>query len=588
MAHVSPESGDNRSISTGLEVARVNPFNRADVLSGFLVFLIALPLCLAIAKASLFPPIAGIWTAVIGGLVCTFISNSQMTIKGPAAGLIVIVAGAVMELCASFGGDLRTPAGMMLGYKLALGIGVASGICQILFGLLKLGKYSEMFPSTPVHGMLASIGLIVIAKQAYAVLGADAPAGHGNEPASPLTLLANIPAAFSKSNPEILLIGGMSLLVLFSLPFLGRLWKPLRLVPAQLVVIVVAIAMGLWFDLDHEHKYLFPMSAFAGGEVQEFVVGPKFLVTIPHVLDDPLSAFAFPDFRGLGTLVGMKYLLLFALIGSLESVLSAKAVDLLDPQKRKTSFDRDLIAIGVANTAASCVGGLPMISEIVRSSANISNGARSSYANMWHGLCLLAFVLIFPGLIHSIPLAALAAMLVYTGFRLASPTTFVRTYRVGSEQLAIFVVTIIATLATDLLIGIATGIGFKLALHLWHSRSAGALLAPRLSIEEQDGKTVTLALSGAVVFSNWLRIQRRIHEQFATVEMVVLDMTETTFVDHSVMEKLHEQEADYERAGKCLKVIGLDDHTPFSAHPLAARKKPPSSVTPVVSPPNMR
>ncbi len=549
----------------------------ADLVSGFLVFLIALPLCLAISKASNFPPIAGIWTAVIGGIVCTFISNSQLTIKGPAAGLIVIVAGAVMELSAAFGGDTTTAEGMLLGYRLTLGIGFAAGLLQVLIGLLKLGKVSDLFPSTPVHGMLVSIGLIVIAKQAYGLLGADAPLGHGHEPASPLVLLANLPAAILQSNPEIFLIGAISLLIMFTLPIIGHYWKLFRLVPAQLVVIVVSIGMGLWFDLEHEHKYLFPIGAFSSETAIEYVVGPKFLVTIPDVLSDPLAAIAFPDFRSLSSWVGLKYLLLFTLIGSLESILSAKAVDLLDPAKRKTNYDRDLLAVGVANSIAAAIGGLPMISEIVRSSANIASGAKSRFANLWHGLFLFAFVLLFPGLIHSIPLAALAAMLVYTGFRLASPATFVRTYRVGSGQLAIFMVTIVTTLATDLLIGIVTGVGCKLMINLWHSRSPRSMLTPQLSIEAETESAVTLEMSGAVVFSNWPRLQKTIEEQLTLRERVILDLTETTFVDHTVMEKLHELETKFQSSSPSFEVVGLDDHTPFSLHPLAGRKKPAST-----------
>lgn len=549
------------------------PFGNArfDAIAGFLVFLIAMPLCLAIARASGYPPIAGIWTAVIGGLVCSFISNSQLTIKGPAAGLIVIVYGAVTEL----GGEFATP-GMsdtdkaLLGYKLALGIGVTAGVIQILFGLIRAGRLADFFPLTPVHGMLASIGIIIIAKQAYEVVGVAPTKGAG-----PLALVAEFPAKLREVNPEIAIIGVVGLVILFGLPLLASRVKVLKKVPAQLVVLVVAIGLGSTavFDLEHEHTYLFPAHVVDGHlENDEFTVGPKFLVTMPEVLSNPADAFAVPDFRGLATATGLQYLLLFTLIGSLESLLSAKAVELLDPWRRKTNFDRDLLAVGLANTLSSAVGGLPMISEIVRSKANIDSGARTRLANAFHGLFLLAFVLAFPNLIHQIPLAALGAMLVYTGFRLASPKEFVRTYRVGSEQFVVFVGTILATLATDLLIGIGVGIALKVAFHLWHGAPVSGLLIPDVTAVPEGDTRVVLVVRRAAVFSNWLGLRKAIVAQAATRDEVVLDLSGTRLVDHSTMEKLHELGDALADAGKRLSVIGLEAHVPLSKHPLAARK----------------
>jgi MFS superfamily sulfate permease-like transporter len=538
---------------------------RFDLIAGFLVFLIAMPLCLAIARASGFPPIAGIWTAVIGGILCSFLSNAQLTIKGPAAGLIVIVYGAVTELGAEFGAGLSDADRAFLGYKLALGIGVAAGLIQILFGLVRAGRLADFFPLTPVHGMLASIGLIIIAKQSYEVIGVAPEKGAG-----PLELFANLPGAVAGINPEIAVIGFVSLALLFGLPLLRVKW--VKKVPAQLVVLVAAIGLGVAFDLEHKHTYLFPDSLFEAGHVKEYEVGPRFLVDMPEVLEEPETAFAVPDFRGLATATGLQYLVLFCLIGSLESLLSAKAIELLDPWKRKTNFDRDLLAIGVANTVAAAVGGLPMISEIVRSKANIDNGARTRAANGFHGLFLLAFVLLLPNLIHSIPLAALGAMLVYTGFRLASPAEFVRTYRVGSEQFMVFVGTIVATLATDLLIGIGVGIAMKVVILLRHGCPPLALLKTDIVVVPEGDTRVVLVVRRAVVFSNWLGVRGRILQEAEGRTDVVLDLSHTRVVDHSAMEKLHLLGREFEETGKRLSVIGLDDHTPLSGHPLAARK----------------
>jgi len=546
---------------------------RFDAIAGFLVFLIAMPLCLAIARASGFPPIAGIWTAVIGGLICSFISNSQLTIKGPAAGLIVIVAGAVTQLGAEFATpDMADADKAFLGYKLALGIGVAAGVVQILFGLIRAGRLADFFPLTPVHGMLASIGIIIVVKQMYDVIGVAARKGAGI-----FELIADLPGAVTRENPEILAIGAVSLLILFGLPLLAGRLPWFKRVPAQLIVLVVAVVLGsdYVFDLDHQHAFLFPGHFFNGDLSDgEYTVGPQFLVTIPQVLADPASAFAVPDFRGLATPTGLQYLVLFSLIGSLESLLSAKAIELLDLWRRKTNFDRDLLAVGLANTLAAAVGALPMISEIVRSKANIDNGARTRAANLCHGLCLLAFVLLFPNLIHRIPLAALGAMLVYTGFRLASPREFVRTYKVGSDQFIVFVGTILATLGTDLLIGIAVGIGLELAFHLWHGAPVTGMLKTDVEAVPTGDRVVTLVVKRAAVFTNWLGLRKVIMAQAEGRHEVVLDLSQTRLVDHSVMEKLHELEAEFAAGGRELRLIGLDDHTALSEHPLAARRNP--------------
>lgn len=553
---------------------------RFDLLAGFLVSLIAMPLCLAIARASSFPPIAGIWTAVIGGILCTLLSNSQLTIKGPAAGLIVIVYGAVTELGNEFGGGLSDSDRAMLGYRLALGIGVTAGIIQILFGLLRAGRLVDFFPLTPVHGMLAAIGLIIIAKQSYELLGATPENGAG-----PLQLYAGLPAAIRQMNPEIAAIGLISLAILFGLPLLTTRVKWLEKIPAQLIVLVVAIGLGSGyvFDLDHEHKYLFPGHFFNGDLTdEEYTIGPKFLVPIPNVLEHPSEAFTLPDFRGVATATGLQYILLFCLIGSLESLLSAKAIELLDPWKRKTNFDRDLLAIGVANTVASAIGALPMISEIVRSKANIDNGARTRAANLFHGLFLFGCVLMIPGLIHQIPLAALGAMLVYTGFRLASPQEFVRSYKVGSEQFVVFVVTILATLATDLLIGIGVGIVLKIVFHLYHGCPWRGLFTADVDVVPEGDRLVVLVVHRAAVFSNWLALRTKILKVAKDRDVVVIDLSRTQLVDHTVMEKLHQLEADFHANGQQLQLVGLHEHAPLSAHPLAARRRAarPGSLVP--------
>lgn len=532
---------------------------RYDLPAGFLVFLIALPLCIGISKASDWPAMAGIFTAIVGGIVASALSNSELTIKGPAAGLIVIALGCITEFKAQAGGFGYEDDPGLGAYKLALGVCVASGILQILFGLFRAGILVELFPLAAVHGMLAAIGIIIFSKQAHTLMGVTPVAKE------PLELLREIPHSFMHMNPVVFLIGLASLIVLFGIPLVRNPW--VRRLPAPMLVMAITIPMGLMLGLKAGHEYHYFDHLIS--------VGPEYLVKLPASLLDSITT---PDFRGLKTMTGAKYVLMFALIGSLESLLSSKAIDLLDPWQRKTNFNRDLLAVGVANTVVGFLGGLPMISEIVRSSANINNGARTRLANVMHGACLLGFVALAPGLIQLIPNAALAAMLVYTGFRLASPKEFIGTYRIGREQLLIFVVTIVVTLATDLLVGIAAGIATKLFLHYLNGVMPSNFLRLRAEVIHQESENI-IRLRDAVIFSNWLPFLRLIEEHgLQANKNLMVDVYETKLIDHNVVEKLHQLEDDFERRSLKLRLVGLEGHRRLSSHPMAAIKRGLQSV----------
>jgi MFS superfamily sulfate permease-like transporter len=518
---------------------------KSDLIAGFLVFLIALPLCLGISMASGFPPVAGIFTAIIGGLVVTFIGGSQLTIKGPAAGLIIIALGAVTELG---NGD------PMAGYKLTLAVIVIAGLLQIVFGWVKSGVLADFFPSAAVHGMLAAIGIIIIAKQLFTMIGVKPEASET------LELFLELPHAFGRINPDIAIIGGVSLLIMFLFPFFKN--KYLKMVPAPLVVILLAIPLGIYFDLEHEHKYLFL-------DGHEYTIGPKFLVTLPESL---LSAITFPDFSQAFSAISIKYIIMFALVGSLESLLSTKAIDSLDPFRRKTNMNKELMGVGIGNTLAGLIGGLPMISEIVRSSANINNGGKSAWSNFFHGVFLLVFVAFFPLLIHQIPLAALAAMLVYTGFRLASPKEFYITFKIGSEQLLIFLVTIIATLASDLLIGIGLGIMTKFILHLNSGLPWKYIFKPLYTVSaDVEKKEFTVSVFHSAVFSNYIKLKKFL-DTLPRQHAIILDFTNASLVDHTVMENLHQYQHDYRHEGGEFELVGLEHLQKNSDHHLASRK----------------
>jgi MFS superfamily sulfate permease-like transporter len=522
---------------------------RADMLSGFLVFLIALPLCLGIALACGYPAIAGIFTAIIGGMLATFFSNSELTIKGPAAGLIVIAIGCVTEFGFTGGKD---PALDLQAYRLALGVGVVAGIIQIFLGIFRAGILGEFFPNSAVHGLLAAIGIIIIAKQFPIAMGVS-PEG------TPLELIAKFPQFVMEMNPLVGLIGIMSLLIMFSYLCISN--PKLKLIPAPMVVLLITVPLAMYLNFSQEQTYVF--------NGQEYPLGKAFLVAVP---ENMFHAITFPDFSGLLTTTGWKYVIMFALIGSIESLLSAKAIDGIDPWKRKTDHDRDMLAVGIGNTLSAFVGGLPMISEIVRSKANIDNGARTRFANMFHGMFLLLFVALIPGLINQIPLAALGAMLVFIGYRLASPQEFIHMYHVGREQFIIFVSTIVGVLATDLLMGIAIGICVNMALHLKNGAPMRSLFKPQILVERDEGRAVTVKVKDSAIFSTWIALKKTL-DGLASEPHVVLDLSDTFLVDHTTMSKLHEMEKDFQERQSTLEITGLDHHQPLSNHPEAGRKK---------------
>ncbi|MCA9624262.1 MAG: SulP family inorganic anion transporter, partial [Myxococcales bacterium] len=336
--------------------------------------------------------------------------------------------------------------------------------------------------------------------------------------------------------------------------------KWMKKVPAPLVVLLVTVPLGLAFALDHAHTYSFNHHAFN--------VGPQHLVSLPGSL---IKAVATPDFSMVTSAVSIKYVVMFALVGTVESLLSVSAVDALDPEKRASDLNKDLLATGIGNTIAAAVGGLPMISEIVRSKANIDAGAKSRMSNFFHGGFLLLFVALVPGLLHRIPLAALGAMLVYTGTRLASPSEFVRAYKVGPEQLLLFLTTFVVTLATDLLVGVGVGLLLKLVLHLKNGAPIKSLF--RVVIDEQRaGDVLLLKVHDAAIFTNLLGLKKRLDKLDDGVKKVVVDFGDTWVVDHTVFERLHAIEREW--PDRELEIVGLDGHVPSSSHAFASRRRP--------------
>ena len=517
--------------------------SKSDIIAGFLVFLIALPLCLGIAGASGVPPVAGILTAIVGGLLTKFLGGSRLTIKGPAAGLIVIVLSAVTDL----GGD-----DPVAGYHRMLAVGVVAGLLQVLLALIRFGVLAEAMPTSVVHGMLAAIGVIILSKQTHVLLGVK-PEGK-----EPLHLIQELPHSFSHLSPYVTIVGVFALVIMFRLPKIKATWA--KSIPSQLLVLAVTVPLAMMLGFGDKHEYAVGNTSFG-------LDPATCLVKLPTNI---LTAITFPDFSQILSTVSIKYIIMFAIVGSLESLLTVSAVDSLDPERKPSDLSKDLMATGVANAIAAVIGGIPMISEVVRSKSNIDNGAKSAWANFAHGGFLLLAVALIPGFLMKIPMAALAGMLIFTGTRLAHVKTFRHTLYVGREQLAVFVVTIIVTLLTDLLIGVAAGLLLDVVIHCANGAPFRQLWKSIVE-EHHHEDAVTLCVHGAGVFTNYIGLAKAIRTNATKYTRVYVDFSEACVVDHTVLSKLEALKASL--VDTELKIVGLDNHKASTDAPTSSKWK---------------
>jgi MFS superfamily sulfate permease-like transporter len=541
-------SSDTMSVGTAAEMlpkdrlAGLKENWKSDIVSGFILFLIALPLSLAIAIASGAPPMAGLFAAIIGGIVVSQLSGSYVTINGPAAGLIVVIVGAVERL-----------GGGAAGYHCACAAIVVSGALLLIAGLCRAGALGYFVPATVVHGMLAAIGFIIIAKQIPVLLGIAAPSKE------PLMLFAKIPEMISHLNPEIALIGfvGLAIVIIYNLIKVPLLKK----VPAPIIVVTVGVLMGIAFQVGNAHSYTF--------NNHEYLIDPKkMLVVLPPSMMDAVTA---PDWSKVATSAFWYSVVAITLIQGIETLLSCAAVDKLDPYKRTADLSRDVAAVGVGTALSGMIGGIPMIAEIVRSTANVANGAKTRWSNFFHGSFILIFVLIGAALIDMIPQACLAALLIMVGYRLASPKEFIHTYEIGPEQLLLYVTTIIAVLATDLLVGVGIGIALKIVLHFINGAPFGPNWFIAKAKTEQEGDTYTVNVEGVSIFSNFLSLKRQL-DKVPPGKKLLVNMSKVRLIDHSSMDHLSQFKRNYEKTGGTMELTGLSEHKAASKHALSSRK----------------
>ena len=523
----------------------------ANIFAGFVVSLVALPLGLGLAIASEAPPIAGIISAVVGGVVVALLGGSQLTIAGPGNGLVIVLLSSI---------TLLGEGNLYQGYLFTLAAVALSGMLIFLFGVFRFGALSEFFPASALQGMLAAIGIGILSKQIHVMLGITTAAG------SPISLLAQVPESvlfiIQNASLEVLVAASMGVGCLLILTLYSRIRNPVfHLVPAPMWVVFLAIGLSYYYEYIVAVPY--PM-------------GEDLLIKLPENL---LGNLPFPDFGKVKTLEFVGVVFSLTLISCIESLLSIKAVDKLDPRKRRSNVNKDLRALGIATTISGFVGGLNVVTVIARSSVNVNNDGSNRSANLFHALFLLVFILLFQDQIQRIALPALAAILVYTGYRLAAPENLIMLFKIGKEQAAIFLVTLGMTLAYGLITGIAFGVFATFIIHILINKSLSLFtrnwLKPNvLMFKEEDSGNYFVSVKNFCSFLNFYKLKALLDE-IPEHEHAIVDFSLCEFVDHTVMEGLNGYRRGFASKSGVFEIIGLDVHFSDTQHPFAIRKVMP-------------
>lgn len=500
-----------------------------DFPSGLVVFLVALPLCLGIALASGAPLFAGVISGIIGGLVVGSLSNSQVSVSGPAAGLTAIVLTAITTLGS---------------YELFLLAVVLAGILQFILGIIKAGTISNYFPNNVIEGMLAGIGVIIFLKQIPHAIGYDKDA-EGDfffEEKSGGNSLTSLISAFESIHLGATIITAVALIILIlwdKIPFL----KKLKLVPGALVAVISGIILNNIF--------------VALGS--SLAVQAEHLVTLPVVksLADFNSIFVFPDFTGLSNSNVWLTAATIAVVASIETLLCIEAGDRMDVYKRYSNPNKELRAQGIGNLLSGLIGGLPMTSVVVRTSANINSGARTKLSTIIHGSMLLISVMLIPSLLNQIPLATLAAILLLIGYKLASPDKVKHFWAQGVYQFLPFIVTLLAVVFIDLLKGVAIGMTISF-IFILIGNAKKAYFFKRETYH--DGDVIHIDLAQEVSFLNKAAIKMTL-QNLPENSKVIIDASNSIYIAHDVLDLIREFK-EYGAVSKNIDfgLIGFDKH----------------------------
>ena len=526
---------------------------QSDLIAAVSVALIALPLSLGIALAAGAPAMSGIFSAVIGGVVTTLYRGGHISVNGPAKGVIgVILLGIVL---------MDDGKGQAFNYVLAAV--VVSGAIQMLLGILKLGRLADIFHSSVIHGILAAIGIIIFAKQIHVAMGT-----HSDSP-SIIQNLIDAVLLLPQANPFVLIIALSGLLLLL---FHSKIsYRFFHLLPAPMWVIALSIPLVYVFNFFDQQTL-----SFLG---RSYEVGPHLLLDIPDTIVDSIMH---PNFGKINTIEFWTTVFSILIITSIESLAIAKAVDKIDPYRRKTDLNKDLTGIGFSTMIAGLIGGLPIIAVIIRSTVNIHNGAKTKWSNMYQGLLLLLFIVVLSPIMRQVPLCAFAVLLVYTGFKLASPAVFKQVYNQGTEQLVFFIATMILTLYTNLLVGLIGGLLLALATHMLLANVPipqffKMVYKSRTKLMKRPDGSFDLKIRGIANFLGILKVDKLVAQIPAGAD-VNIDLSDTRLVGMTYMDYLVEYLKIQKSTGGKVFITGLDSHVSSSTYNRALKLSLTSST----------
>jgi MFS superfamily sulfate permease-like transporter len=474
---------------------------KKDFLAGLIVFLIALPLCLGIAQASHAPLFAGVVAGIIGGIVVGFFSGSQLSVTGPAAGLTAIVLVAIGKLGA---------------FEIFLCSVMIAGVVQMLLGFIKAGGIANYIPSSVIEGMLAGIGLTIIIKQLPDAVGYAQNKAAVMLDADDGIIMQTITTAMHHVQPGAIIIALVGLAILIG--WQTKAFKKFQLIPSGLLVVLIGTIINQLFissapamALDDTHLVRLPVA----GSLPEF-----------------FGQFTFPNFSGFKMLQVWETGITIAIVASIETLLCIEATDKLDPLKRYTSTDRELKAQGIGNMLSGLLGGLPVTSVIVRSSANVNAGAKSKLSAIIHGVLLVVCAAAIPAVLNLIPKAALAAILIYTGYKLCKPAMFRHMWKGGMTQFIPFIATVVGVVSLDLLKGVGLGIIISI-IYILRQNARISFYYQRSVFTKDD--LIRLQLAQEVSFLNKASIKETLNN-IPEGSTVIIDATETEYIDFDVLE----------------------------------------------------
>jgi MFS superfamily sulfate permease-like transporter len=503
---------------------------KTDLNAGLWVFMFSLPISLAIAQASNFPVSSGLITAIIGGVVVSFLSGSPLSIKGPSISLVVVMGWAVLELS-------PFPS---TGLHYALATLVLAGAIQLLMGMLRLGKWFSLIPNPVIYGVISGISAVVFVQQLYLLSGVT------DFVLPSLWLILELPTRFLSANTKVLAIGFTILGILFLPSILGQRFS--KNLPGVFWAMLIGIGFGIYFNL------------------------PEKGINLMYVPQTWSDLFIQADYSMIFTLRSLEYAFLIALISSVESQLNTWDTEILDVWRRKSSMNRELVVLGIGNLLCGLLGGIPMISTVENSTLNINQKARTYWSGVFQGLMLLAFMALGLWTLRYLPHVSLVAILIYAIYQLNSPKLYKGIWETGKEQFLIFGVAFLLTLFLGIWIGLLGGVIFALAVYSSLSNSVWSLLYAPIEISMKGKSKVKIDIHGAALCTNYLSIQNRL-QKLLNNERIIIDLSACEVVEHGFLEQIYQFAYWHNLNDGRMELQGLKNHSPTSKHPLATLKK---------------